>query len=196
MYDVPICRRSRVQVDHPVSDFTQQLSQVYEAHAEELQRLVENFRKRNAELRKERPACQSSVFNAWETLLAEVEVDSQAHSDIASVLGRQVARPLLERTFHCKIQARKVFTHRESFETILSKTEEVLSKCRQDYKAAYAACCQSPSAVTLAAYVEAHNAYVQQLGATNGMIEEYGKETLPQLLRVSEAIANFGLYVR
>ncbi|XP_071442735.1 uncharacterized protein Stacl isoform X6 [Hetaerina americana] len=171
-----------------VSDFTQQLSQVYEAHAEELQRLVEGFRKRNAELRKERPACQSTVFTAWETLLAEVEVDSQAHSDIASVLGRQVARPLLEKTFHRKIQARKVFTHRESFETILSKTEEVLQKCRQDYKAAYAACAASPTAASLSAYVEAHNAYVQQLGATNGMIEEYGKETLPQLLRELEDV--------
>jgi uncharacterized protein YifE (UPF0438 family) len=37
-----------------VSDFTQQLSQVYEQHAEELQHLVEGFRKKNAELRKER----------------------------------------------------------------------------------------------------------------------------------------------
>jgi len=37
-----------------VSDFTQQLSQIYEQHAEELQHLVEGFRKKNAELRKER----------------------------------------------------------------------------------------------------------------------------------------------
>jgi len=37
-----------------VSDFTQQLSHVYEHHAEEMQVLVSNFRKRNAELRKER----------------------------------------------------------------------------------------------------------------------------------------------
>lgn len=40
-----------------VSDFTQQLGQMYEKHAEELQMLVANFRKRNGELRKERPAC-------------------------------------------------------------------------------------------------------------------------------------------
>lgn len=37
-----------------VSDFTQELSQMYEQHAEELQLLVANFRKKNAELRKER----------------------------------------------------------------------------------------------------------------------------------------------
>lgn len=37
-----------------VSDFTQQLGQMYEQHAEEMQMLVANFRKRNNELRKER----------------------------------------------------------------------------------------------------------------------------------------------
>lgn len=42
----------------------------------------------------------------------------------------QVSRPLLERSFHRKIQSRKVFTHRESFDTIIAKTEEKLSKVR------------------------------------------------------------------
>lgn len=37
-----------------VSDFTQQLSQLYEQHGESLQMLVSTFRKRNSELRKER----------------------------------------------------------------------------------------------------------------------------------------------
>lgn len=37
-----------------VSDFTQQLSQLHEQHAVQLQMLIENYRKRNAELRKER----------------------------------------------------------------------------------------------------------------------------------------------
>nr|CAD7206652.1 unnamed protein product [Timema douglasi] len=111
-----------------VSDFAQQLAQIYEQHAEEMQLLVSNFRKKNADLRKERPACPSSLFHTWETMLQEVEIDSQAHSDIASVLGRQVARPLVEKSFHRKIQSRKVFTHRESYETILVKTEEKLAK--------------------------------------------------------------------
>ena len=37
-----------------VSDFSQQLSQLNEQHAEQLQRLVETYRKRNSELRNER----------------------------------------------------------------------------------------------------------------------------------------------
>ncbi|CAG7723778.1 unnamed protein product [Allacma fusca] len=74
-----------------LSDFTQQLSQQHEQHAVELQLLVDNFRKRNAELRKERPPCSSSLFQVWETLLQEVEIDSQAHSDLSGSLGRQVS---------------------------------------------------------------------------------------------------------
>jgi hypothetical protein len=37
-----------------VSDFTEQLSLIYEQHAGEMQRLVASYRKRNAELRKEK----------------------------------------------------------------------------------------------------------------------------------------------
>ena len=55
---------------------------------------------------------------------------SQVHSDVAGVMSRSVSRPLLEKTFHMKIQSRKVFTHRESFEMILAKTEEMLVKVK------------------------------------------------------------------
>ncbi|RZF34440.1 hypothetical protein LSTR_LSTR012191, partial [Laodelphax striatellus] len=172
-----------------VSDFTQELSQMYEQHAGELQLLVANFRKKNAELRKEKPNCPSSLFHTWETLLQEVEADSQAHGDIASVFGRQVSRPLLERSFHRKVQARKVFAHRENFEVVITKAEDKLAKCRQDYKAAYLAHHNSPnSTATLAAYLDAHNSYVSQLHATNGMVDQYSHDTLPQLLQELEDV--------
>ena len=75
-----------------VSDFTETLAQLYEQHAEALQVLVTNYRKKNGDLRKERPACQSTLFHAWETLLQETEADSQSTSEVASSLSRQVSR--------------------------------------------------------------------------------------------------------
>ncbi|XP_050305292.1 uncharacterized protein LOC126742589 isoform X8 [Anthonomus grandis grandis] len=171
-----------------VSDFTQQLGQMYEQHAEEMQMLVSNFRKRNNELRKERPACPSSLYHTWEALLQEVEIDSQAMNEIALILGRQVSRPMLERSFYRKIQSRKVFTHRESYETIIAKTEEKLAKSRQEYKNAYLTYLANPTTESLSAYFNAHNAYVQQLHATNGMMEEFGNSTLPSLLQELEEI--------
>lgn len=75
-----------------------------------------------------RPAYTSSLFNCWEILLQEVEVDSQVHGDIARSLSQNVGVMLLEKTFFRKIQSRKIFLHRESFETILTKAEELLAK--------------------------------------------------------------------
>ncbi|XP_059620492.1 uncharacterized protein LOC132264349 isoform X1 [Phlebotomus argentipes] len=173
-----------------VSDFTESLAQVYEQHAEALQVLVSNYRKKNSELRKERPACHSTLFHAWETLLQEIEADSQSTSDVANALSRQVARPLLERSFHRKVQSRKIFTHRESFDTIIAKTEEKLSKCRMDYKQSYMAHRSNPTQHSLTLYIDSHNAYVQQLHATNAMLEAYHCETLPQLLLELEDIYN------
>ncbi|XP_030387407.1 uncharacterized protein LOC115634020 isoform X2 [Scaptodrosophila lebanonensis] len=173
-----------------VSDFTETLSQLYEEHATALQTLVSNYRKKNAELRKERPACHLAIFQAWETFLQEVESDSIASNDVASVLSRQVSRPMLDKSFHRKVQSRKIFTHRESFETIIAKTEEKLSKCRLDYKQCHIAHRQNPTQHSLTEYIDAHNAYVQQLHATNGMLEAYHGETLPQLMQELEEIHN------
>lgn len=37
-----------------------------------------------------RPACQSSLFYAWEVFLQEIEADSRSSSDVANSLSRQV----------------------------------------------------------------------------------------------------------
>ena len=113
-----------------VSDFTHELSKVEEQHADDLQNLVENYKRKTTELRNSTDqrykdiisfyfpifllplllvlairrcffaACHSckisylfsrgssSLNGAWESLLQEVELDSQMHSDIASVISR------------------------------------------------------------------------------------------------------------
>lgn len=48
-----------------VSDFTQELSQMYEQHATELQLLVTNFRKKNIDLRKDRYEGENSAQTFW-----------------------------------------------------------------------------------------------------------------------------------
>ncbi|XP_048485184.1 uncharacterized protein LOC105391174 isoform X1 [Plutella xylostella] len=171
-----------------VSDFTSQLSQLYERHSSELQLLVSNFRKRNAELRKERASCPSSLFHTWETLLQEVEADVLVYSNAATALDRTVATPLIDRTFHLKVQARKLFAHREGCELILDKADDQLTKSRLEYRAAFLTYSNSPSPTALAAYYDSHNNYVQQLTATNAMLEQYYKHTLPTILQELEEV--------
>ncbi|XP_045493657.1 uncharacterized protein LOC123692876 isoform X6 [Colias croceus] len=171
-----------------VADFTTQLSQVYERHSTELQVLVANFRKRNSELRKERASCPSSLFHTWETFLQEVEADVVGFSNASTSLERSVATPLVEKTFHMKVQARKLFAHREGCEVILGKADDQLNKSRQDYRAAFLNYCDNSSPANLATYYDSHNNYVQQLTATNAMIEQYHKHTLPTILQELEEI--------
>ncbi|RWS31425.1 tyrosine-protein kinase Fer-like protein, partial [Leptotrombidium deliense] len=171
------------------ADFTQQLAIVQERHSEDLQILVENFRKRNAELRKDRSS-QSALFTIWELLLQEVEVDSQLHGDIARTLNRKLGTVLLERTFHRKIQSRKAFLHRESLEAILSKAEELLLKCQKEYFNAYQKVATSKNQHHLPEYYESHNSYVQQLHASNGMLKQYQNDILPMLLEVIETYSS------
>lgn len=40
----------------------------------------------------------------------------------------QVSEPILNKTFHRKVQSKKVFTHRDSFDVIIAKTEEKLAQ--------------------------------------------------------------------
>ncbi|XP_063820926.1 uncharacterized protein LOC135071096 [Ostrinia nubilalis] len=171
-----------------VADFTTQMSQLYERHSSELQVLVASFRKRSGELRKERASCPSSLFHTWETLLQEVEADVVGYSNAAASLERLVATPLVEKTFHMKVQARKLFAHREGCEVILAKADDQLTKSRQDYRTAFLNYCTSPSPAALATYYDSHNSYVQQLTATNAMLDQYHKHTLPTILQELEEI--------
>ncbi|KAJ8732806.1 hypothetical protein PYW07_015405 [Mythimna separata] len=171
-----------------VADFTTQLSQLYEHHSTELQVLVASFRKRSSELRKERATCPSSLFHTWETLLQEVEADVLGFNNAAQSLERLVATPLIEKTFHMKVQARKLFAHREGCEVILGKADDQLTKSRQDYRGAFLNYCNNPTPATLATYYDSHNTYVQQLTATNAMLDQYHKHTLPTILQELEEI--------
>ncbi|XP_075970670.1 SH3 and cysteine-rich domain-containing protein isoform X2 [Anticarsia gemmatalis] len=171
-----------------VADFTTQLSQLYERHSSELQVLVASFRKRNSEIRKERASCPSSLFHTWETLLQEVEADVVGYNNAAQSLERLVSTPLIDRTFHMKVQARKLFAHREGCEVILGKADDQLNKSRQEYRGAFLNYCNNPTPATLATYYDSHNSYVQQLTATNAMLDQYHKHTLPTILQELEEI--------
>lgn len=53
------------------------------------------------------------------------------YGNAAASLERLVATPLVEKTFHMKVQARKLFAHREGCEVILAKADDQLNKVRK-----------------------------------------------------------------
>jgi len=166
-----------------VSDFNHQLSRIHEQHAEDMAQLVEAFRKKTADIQNEGPRYTNSIALAWEQWMADVMQDSACHTEISAVLGRAVARPLLEKTFHMKIQSRKVFTQRENYERLLADSEDRLAKSHGEYRMSWAQHLEKHDPTTLAAYLEAHNGYVGQIHGINGMIDQYYVESLPHLLQ-------------
>lgn len=73
-----------------MSDFTGHLATLYEQHADALHQLIIKYRIKNSEIRKDRPTCHLTLFQAWETFLQEVEADSASASDVANALSKQV----------------------------------------------------------------------------------------------------------
>ncbi|OXU27074.1 hypothetical protein TSAR_014471 [Trichomalopsis sarcophagae] len=153
-----------------------------ECHGQNVIRLVDDFRGRTSDSRGD----TNGMRRVWDSLLRQVEADAAAHLELASVLQQQLSRPALEGCFHRKVQHRKVFTHREAYEQVVAKTEEKLQRARAEYKRAYGALLAAPEtsqdSELKRAYLEAHNAYVLQLRATNAISERYQFHCLPGLL--------------
>ncbi|KAF7404034.1 hypothetical protein HZH68_006828 [Vespula germanica] len=78
-----------------------------------------------------------------------------------------------------------VFSYREGYEQEIAKSEEKLQRARADYKRSYASLLTNEGGNETELkrqYLEAHNAYVLQLRATNAITECYQTHCLPGLL--------------
>merc|ERR1719159_1235288 len=115
--------------------------------------------------------------------MADVMQDSASHTEISATLGRNVAKPLLEKTFHMKIQSRKVFKQREAFERMINENEDRTTKSHIEYRKSWTNHVDQQDPHSLAKYLETHNAYVGQIHNVNGMIDYYYEECLPYLLQ-------------
>merc|ERR1719410_1146707 len=145
--------------------------------------LVETFRKKTNEVQSAGPPMVNTIAIAWEQWMADVMQDSASHTEISATLGRNVAKPLLEKTFHMKIQSRKVFKQREAFERMINENEDRTTKSHIEYRKSWTNHVDQQDPHSLAKYLESHNAYVGQIHNVNGMIDYYYEECLPHLLQ-------------
>merc|ERR1719422_418851 len=145
--------------------------------------LVETFRKKTNEVQSAGPPMVNTIAIAWEQWMADVMQDSASHTEISASLGRNVAKPLLEKTFHMKIQSRKVFKQREAFERMINENEDRTTKSHIEYRKSWTNHVEQQDPHSLAKYLEMHNAYVGQIHNINGMIDYYYEDCLPHLLQ-------------
>merc|ERR1719228_1479290 len=156
---------------------------LHEQHATDMANLVETFRKKTNDIQSKAPRSVHTIAIAWDQWMADVMQDSACHTEISAALGRNVAKPLLEKTFHMKIQSRKVFNQREAFEKLIAENEDRTTKSHIDFRKTWTQHVQQQDPHSLSSYLENHNTYVGQIHNINGMIDQYYGEALPDILQ-------------
>ncbi|XP_064599795.1 uncharacterized protein LOC135466306 isoform X1 [Liolophura sinensis] len=178
-----------------VAEFAQQMAAAHEMFSKEIQTVISNIKRKNHDLKKERPVeTASTIHCAWEALLLEVEMDAQAHLDVASLLLKNVYKPLDEVATHKTSQAKKLQGFRQSFEMLVSNTEDKLEKCLKGYHESYQVFKMSNGSsmpgtreAAKISFYNAHNDYLLQLRSSNRLIEQFHL-VLPQVLEELEEI--------
>lgn len=169
-----------------VAEFAQQMAAAHEQFAKEVQTVIGSFRRKNNEFKFERPVdTPCSIQKAWESLLHETEMDAQAHLDAASLLIKNVYKPLEEVAIHKQSQAQKLNNFRNKFEDMLQKVENQILTAEKDYMYAYNQYqdCQ----INKTNLYNAHNEYIFQLRASNRSIDQF-QLAIPQVLEELEEI--------
>ncbi|ESP05118.1 hypothetical protein LOTGIDRAFT_102170, partial [Lottia gigantea] len=170
------------------AEFAQQMAAAHEHFSKEIQSVISSFRRRNYELKKERPVdTESTVFKAWETLLNVSEMDAQAHLDAASLLIKNVYQPLEAVAEHKRSQAQRICSFRENFETILHKSDTKVNSCYREAHKSYNDSSNGVKDLAKCDVYTAHNDYVLQLRAANRLVEEF-QSAVPQVLEELEEI--------
>lgn len=180
---------SAIKLLKTVGEFAHKVASLKEQLANQLLSVVESFRKKNLEMKKDRSAL-SSAFSCWETLLGEYEKQAQDMLKISSNLVRQVNTPAFEEVVKKKAATKKIFSFRESGENQVEKADEALQKRHKEYSDACSKLAKLQSAGAEAAKQEhvqtlchnTHNAYVLQLNCVNNMNGVFYSTTLPEML--------------
>lgn len=80
-------------------------------------------RKKNYDMR-----MKNEKWKQWKFRVSSAKHEQELICCYCFVCIFQVSEPILNKTFHRKVQSKKVFTHRDSFDVIIAKTEEKLAQ--------------------------------------------------------------------
>ncbi|EDO36303.1 predicted protein [Nematostella vectensis] len=188
---------SCVKILKTAGEFVSKICAVKEQCANQLLSVVETFKRKSAEMKKERGAL-SSAMSLWETLLLEYETEAQDMLKLCSKLSKDISKSLSDEASKRKALYKKIFTFREAGEARISKADDARAKCHRDYCEACAKLAKVQNSADQSKegkqehYItmchNAHNSYVLQLSAVNGMTDVFYTKTLPQMLDDLQAI--------
>ncbi|UJR36286.1 hypothetical protein I4U23_029015 [Adineta vaga] len=163
-----------------ITDFTNQWAKICFLASSQLHQLVIDFRKRTeTEIRGK---CQlgGRMYDLWESLLLESELESQSLKKMACLMEKEICGPLGCFIINKNIQLSINKQHRRDLNEIVDKSHDIVHELQEEYARIY-----DESGVT-PEFHRAHNSYILELTGVNSLLSKYQYHVLPQLLQGME----------
>ncbi|CAM4758221.1 unnamed protein product [Rotaria magnacalcarata] len=163
-----------------ITDFTNQWAKICLGTSGQLQQLVNDFRKKTSS--EVRGKCQlgGMMYDIWESLLLESEIEAQSLQQVACVMEQQIYGQLTNFINNKTLQLSIYKDNRRDLDEILSKGHTFVNELQNEYAEVY-----NTDGVTTDADV-IHNEYMLELTGVNSLYAKYQHNILPELLQEME----------
>ncbi|CAF2400060.1 unnamed protein product [Rotaria sp. Silwood2] len=163
-----------------ITDFTNQSAKIWFLASSQLHQLVSDFRRKTEIEIRERCHLGGMMYDLWESLLLESELESQSLKKMACLMEKEICTPLASFITNKSVELSINKQHRSDLHEILETSHNIVQELQKEYAKIY-----SDSGVT-PEFHRAHNQYVIELVGVNGLLSKYQYHVLPQLLQGME----------
>ncbi|CAF1684359.1 unnamed protein product, partial [Adineta ricciae] len=163
-----------------IADFTNQWTKICLLASSQLHQLVADFRKKTESEIRAKCHVGGMMYDLWESLLLETDIESQSLKKVACVLEKNIYAPLTSFIITKTLQLNIHKEHRRDFHQILEYGHQSVEQIRNEYADIYNKEGVTPGFDLL------HNEYILELTAVNSLYSKYQQSISPQLLQSME----------
>ncbi|XP_065903320.1 uncharacterized protein [Dysidea avara] len=177
-----------------MADFLGRVANAEEQHAQHLNNILKNYRRKTMDLKREKHFYTTSSFSAWEQLLDELEAEAKLCTELSSKLSETTSQPLQETAIKKKSVLKKTFTARDDLNAKIDKADIAVNKAQKEYSDQWVKFNQQDKDSVKDSRVlhcyNAHNDYVITLKAYNEVCSSVVETHHPYLLDDMQGIHN------
>ncbi|CAF4406459.1 unnamed protein product, partial [Rotaria sp. Silwood2] len=163
-----------------ITDFNNQWAKICLVASSQLHQLVIDFRRKTESEIRVKCHLGGMMYDLWESLLLESEIESQSLKKVASVMEKEICGQLTNCITNQTLQLKLNKEHRRDLDEILEKSHEYVQELQEDYSKIF-----NTQGVT-SDFDLAHNEYIFELAGVNSLYSKYQYNILPDLLQGME----------
>ncbi|XP_063685708.1 uncharacterized protein LOC134819617 isoform X2 [Bolinopsis microptera] len=176
-----------------IHDFLNSLSSIYDTAGTSIVKLVEENKKKIAEVTRENLQYPNTTLTAWLGLLENFKEEGTLHSKFAGDIKNETVVTLQEQRNHVKESVKRIYGFRDGISASSVREAEQRDKGQKDYSGLWGKYkAQLNSGTTKKGSImptyTAYNSYLLQLTYSNGMNKSALDVQLPNLMQELEAV--------